>query len=598
MNHFTGVKTDWDFKKTLGYQNISDPKIKKDLAKAKKESYKFIKKWRQDSSYLSSITSLKTALDEYEYWLANFATCANVDYYLSLKQALKQNNSGITALLNSVVFSARHIENDIQFFLLHLAKIDKKQQQKFLKSARLKPYRNFLKNLFLIGQHTLSDDQEKILNLKRGVSRSNWIKMTTRLLSKKMAKVYSSSGKLTNMPFSSINALIDHSNKKVRQTATEAITEILDSLADVAESELNSVLENKMINDQLRGYARPDSARHLSDDIDTKIVDTLISTVTNNFHLSRQYYRQKVKLLGKEKIDYSARNLTVGKLNISFDVHQSVEIVDRVFKKLDPEFSQIFNDFLKNGHIDFFSKQGKTGGAFCSAGLKNATSFVLLNHNKKLTDTITIAHEMGHAINNELVRLSQNALNSGTTLATIEVASKFFEDFVVEDIKKRLGPKQRQSILLNKLDKEVNSVFRQIALYNFETDLHALFRKKGYLSKKIIGNLFTRHMTAYLGSSVRMDGFQNWWVYWSHIRRPFYVYSYTSGLLISKHLQSQVIQNPKYIQKVKMFLSSGTSQSPRQIFKNLGIDIGQASFWQQGINRFADKLEQIRKSAV
>ena len=105
-------------------------------------------------------------------------------------------------------------------------------------------------------------------------------------------------------------------------------------------------------------------------------------------------------------------------------------------------------------------------------------------------------------------------------------------------------------------------------------------------------------MTSYLGDSVNMSGFQNWWVYWSHIRRPFYVYSYSSGLLISKYFQSQVTKDPKYISKVKIFLASGTSQSPQDMFKSMGIDINQSSFWQQGLNEFADKLAQIRKSAV
>jgi oligoendopeptidase F len=598
MNYFSNIKTNWDFEKTLGFKSILDPKIKKDLAKAKLESYKFIKKWKKDPSYLTSISSLKTALDEYEYWQANFATSSNVDYYLSLRQSLKQNSARISAFLNRVIFSSRHIENDIQFFLLNLSKVDKIQQRLFLKSVRLKPYKNFLKNIFLMGQYTLSDDQEKIINLKSQVSYSNWVKMTTRLLSKQVARVYNSSGTLKNLPFSSIYSLIDHPTQKIRQKASNSFTSILDQFSDVAESELNSVLENKMIDDQLRGYARPDSARLLSDDIDVQVVDTLIDTVTKNFKLSQLYYFQKARLLGKKTIDYSERNLSIGKVNKIYSSDRSIQIVNQVLEDLDPDFSKIFVSFLKNGQIDFFSKKGKTDGAFCSAGLKNATSFVLLNHNRKLRDVTTIAHEMGHAINNELTRSSQNALNFDTTLATAEVASTFFEDFVFKDIKSSLDKSQQLPLLVNKLDDEVATIFRQVALYNFETDLHRLFRKKGYLSKKTIGTLFLHHMTSYLGKSVNMTGFHNWWVYWSHIRRPFYVYSYSSGLLISKYLQSQVLKHPKYIKKVKTFLSSGTSQTPRKIFKSMGIDINQASFWQQGINDFADKLEQIRKSAV
>jgi len=335
----TDIKTNWDFKTTLGYQSLSDPKIKKDLQTAKKESYKFIKTWRHDSSYLTSVTSLKSALDQYQTWAATYATSGNVDYYLSLRQSLKQNSPRISALLNKIVFQARAIENDIQFFLLNLSKVDPKQQKIFLKSKLLIPYKNFLKNLFLAGQHTLTDDQEKIINLKNQVSYGNWVKMTSRLLSKQTAQVYNSKGVLKKLPFSKIYSLVDHPTQKIRQKASLAFTAIVDRFADVAESEINSVLENKMIEDQLRCYQRPDSARHLADDIDTEVVDTLIQTVTKNFHLSQSYYRQKAKVLGKKVLTYSERNIPIGSLNRRYPLPKAIKIVDRVLTNLDPQFS-------------------------------------------------------------------------------------------------------------------------------------------------------------------------------------------------------------------------------------------------------------------
>jgi len=78
-------------------------------------------------------------------------------------------------------------------------------------------------------------------------------------------------------------------------------------------------------------------------------------------------------------------------------------------------------------------------------------------------------------------------------------------------------------------------------------------------------------MLLYMGNFVEQSpGSENWWVYWSHIRNFFYNYSYASGLLISKSLQNFVKKDPKFIDKVKIFLSAGSSDSPKNIFKNLG----------------------------
>src|SRR5208283_380348 len=84
-------------------------------------------------------------------------------------------------------------------------------------------------------------------------------------------------------------------------------------------------------------------------------------------------------------------------------------------------------------------------------------------------------------------------------------------------------------------------------------------------------------------------GSENWWVYWNHIRYFFYVYSYASGLLISKSLQNSVKQDPAFISKVKEFLSAGLCESPKNIFRKLGIEIADKQFWNRGL----DKVEML-----
>jgi oligoendopeptidase F len=153
-------------------------------------------------------------------------------------------------------------------------------------------------------------------------------------------------------------------------------------------------------------------------------------------------------------------------------------------------------------------------------------------------------------------------------------------------------------MMMMKLNNIVSTIFRQVALYRFEQELHGDFRSKGYLSKEEIGKLFQKHMSAYMGSSIELSrGSENWWVYWSHIRRFFYVYSYANGLLISKSLQASVKNDPNFIEKVKEFLSAGKSDSPKNIFKKLGIDIAKKKFWDNGLDEVEHLLQETTKLA-
>ncbi|NOZ44330.1 MAG: M3 family oligoendopeptidase [bacterium] len=87
-------------------------------------------------------------------------------------------------------------------------------------------------------------------------------------------------------------------------------------------------------------------------------------------------------------------------------------------------------------------------------------------------------------------------------------------------------------------------------------------------------------------------------MYRSHIRNFFYVYSYASGLLISKALQKKVKENPQFIQTIKnKFLKLGGSKSPQEIFLDMGIDINQTQFRESGLQEIQNNLNKAQKLA-
>jgi len=576
----------------------NEVQIKSHRKLVEKASYRFINKWQKKDDYLSDPKILRAALNEYENWQKNFGANFKEVYFYELKHALDENNPGIKAKLNKAIELSQKIQNDIQFFEIRLSKIDEKTQKRFLRDPKLKTYKHFLERLFVNAKHLLSEDEEKILNLKSVPAYDRWIRMLSGFLSQSEGKVITEDGKLQIKNFSELIGLMNSKNAKTRDSAAKVFNDILKNNLEVAENEINSVFTDKKINDELRHFERPDSAAHLKDDIETEVVDTLVRVVNKNFKVAKRYYQLKAKLFNVKKLKYHERNLEYGNIANNYTFDQSVEIVLKVTQKLDKDFAQIFEKFLKKGQIDVFPKKGKRSGGFCAAGLITHPIYILLNHNGLLDDVRTLAHELGHGINDELAKSRQNALNFGTPISTAEVSSTFFEDFVIEELIKEVDDETRLALMMNKLNQDISSIFRQIALYNFELELHNKVRDKGYLSKEEIGKLFQKHMFGYMGEFVeKSEGSENWWVYWTHIRYFFYVYSYASGLLISKSLQSSVKKDPNFVKKVKEFLSIGLSDSPKNILANLGIDITDKKFWEQGITEVADLLEETEQLA-
>ncbi len=575
------------------FDNDEDPRIEKKRKFVEQKSYAFINTWKGRTDYLRDPALLKKALDEYEEWKKSYGSEGDEGYYFWLRTSQNQNDPVLKAKFNLIEQFSKKIQNDIQFFYLRIAKIPEKLQKRFIQYPGLKEYRHYLERLFAESKYLLSEPEEKIMNLKSPSSYANWVKMTSSFLAKEERSVISENGQKGMKPFSEIASLMNSGQKKVRDSAAKAFNDILKKHVDVAEAEINAVLANKKVDDELRGLSRPDLARHISDDIDPEIVDTLIKTVSDRFDISSRFYDLKARLLKVRKLQYHERNVEYGTISRKYSYQDSLKLIIKVFTNLDQMFARILDGFIRNGQFDVYPRKGKSGGAFCAHNLISQPTYILLNHTDRLNDVLTLAHELGHGINNELIRRQQNSLNFGTPISTAEVASTFMEDFVLQEIVRKADDELRLSIMMMRLNDEVSTIFRQVACYRFEQELHDQFRQKGYLSKEDIGRLFRKHMASYMGDSVEQSpGSDNWWIYWGHIRSFFYVYSYASGLLISKSLQKSVKEDPRFIGKVKEFLSAGLSDAPKNIFLRLGIDITDKRFWDRGIEEVETLLNE------
>lgn len=591
MNSLYDTKKEWDLSCLLTEGGEKEEEAKKaDYIKATED---FVKKWEKRTDYLERPSVLKQALDEFEKLSGRYSGGGDVGYYYALKNILDQNDPKLKAKLNKISELVTKTENDLAFFTHRVAKIPEKKQKTFLTAPELLEYKHFLELLFLESKYLLTESEEKILNLTSQTSYSNWVKMTSDFLTRQEGKVLNEKGGLVTKHFSEIwNDLTDR-NKQVRDSAAAEFNRIVKENSDVAEAEINSIFQAKKVTDELRKMERPDLSRHLADDIDTTTVDALLEAVESKFDISKRYYKLKSQLFGVKKLQYHERTVEYGKLTKKFTYEKTVGLVGNVFRNLDSEFFYIFKDMVENGKIDVYPKKGKESSEMCVTLLKDRPTYILLNFSGKLNDVVTLAHEMGHAINDELIKNHQNALNMMTPVSTAEVASTFMQDFVLDLVAGKASDEDRLTLAMMRLDDAVSAVMRQVACYKFELEMHKTFREKGYISKEEIGGIFKKHMKAYMGDYVEQSaGCENWWVPWSHIRSYFYVYSYASGYLISKFLQGKVRKDPRFIGKVKVFLSAGSSQSPKDIFMGLGIDVNSKEVWLKGLEEIDGLLKE------
>lgn len=580
-----GIKTEWNL--GLLYASPKAPQIEKDVQKIEKNYIDFANTYKDSTSYTENEDALFASLQDWEAVSKNSMGWKPLMYFNYLSD-LDAENKYAQSQLNLLQGRLTKAANDILFYELKLGKISAENQLKFLKNSKLAPYHRYLKVIFDTSKYNLSEPEEKIMSLQSQTSYTMWINATE----KHHAQVMIPFGK-KSIPLSEAVFIVPQLPKKQRYELSDSIMKTLKSTAFLDEAEINAIYTNKKIHDELRGFEKPYSSTILQYQNELPVVENLIGTVTKNFRVSHKFYRLKAQLMGEKTLRYPDRGADVGKTSKRISLQDAIMFIQKGFEPAGKKYVDIFNSYLKNGQIDFFPRKGKKGGAYCWGSGENPT-FVLLNHNDSLDSILTLGHEMGHAIHGELSN-SQPELYKNYTTSVAEVASTLFENFVFDEVFKTLSDREKIIALHDRLNDDIQTVFRQIACFNFELELHTLIRTKGGASKEEIAKLMNTHMAAYLGPLFKLAEDEGYYfASWGHIRRYFYVYSYAFGQLISKALYERYKKDPSYMSEIEKFLSAGSSMSPEDIFRNIGIDPSDPSFFEEGIRSIEKGIDSLQ----
>jgi oligoendopeptidase F len=582
----TLLRTTWNL--GLMYKNHKDPQIEKDMKSIETLCDQFSKKWSKNQTYQKDIKVLLRALKDYEK-LEDKIKDAKPLSYLYLAKDLDTGNKMISALLTKMTERIAKASNKIIFFELHLGKLNEKMQKEILSSSEFKHYHYFLRKIFDQSSHQLSEAEEKIITLKMMPSYQMWVDTNDKAIGKltvkwkkKTLSIHEASGILPTLP------------RSQRAKLDALIKEQYKSIALIAEAELNAIVQDKKINDELRGYKHAYSATVLEYQNTELEVLNLIKSVSGAYPTAHKLYKLKAKLMGLPKLAAYDLQVDLKGSKQTFTFEQGVEIVRSAFLKVDPRYAKILDDYISNNQIDVYPRQGKQGGGYCWGGHGRPT-YILLNWTDDLDSVMTLAHEMGHAIHGELSK-SQGVLYSGHPISTAETASTLFENFVFEEIMQRLSPKERLYATYNKLQTVASTVFRQIAWFQAEQEIHEKVRTNGRITAEELTSLRRKHMEASVGKAVSFTKDDGWaWVVHSHIRYFFYVYSYAYGSLISTALYAKYQSDPTFIEKINYFLSAGESMSPYDIFKSIGIDTTKPDFWNIGLKSIDQKITELEK---
>ena len=349
----------------------------------------------------------------------------------------------------------------------------------------------------------------------------------------------------------------------------------------------------------LRGSKSPISIRNLSNDVSDEAVDTLLGVVRDNAVIFRDYFQLKAGWLGMSdkgsgklrRFDLYAP-LNSAEKRIPYD--EAIDSVLSTFDAFHPKLSQLSRRVFDQRHIDGEIRKGKRGGAFCATLLPGMTPYVHMNYTGRVRDVATLAHELGHAMHSMLAE-DHSIFTQHPSLCLAETASVFSEMLMTDQLlSKERDPLVRRELLAAAVDDIYATVMRQAYFVRFEIDAHeAVMQNK---TADDLCDLYMENLREQFGDSLELaPEFRYEWVSIPHLyNTPFYCYAYSFGQLLVLALYRRYQQEgeafkPGYLR----LLSQGGTGSPADLLSEMGIDITDAAFWQEGFEVVKDMIAEL-----
>lgn len=516
----------------------------------------------------------------------------HISGYASLLFTENTQDQSAQALVSRVDQFMAGVQNRTLFFELWWKSLDDGNAERLMEASG--PYKYWLEEMRHFKPFTLSEPEEKVINLKNVTGNSALVTLYDAITNRYVFKV-KVEGELKELTRGQLMVYARHHDPDLRAAAYQELYRVYgNDGAILGQMYQTRVRDWRNEHVELRKYPNPISVRNLVNDIKDEVVDTLLEVCERNAPLFQRYFRLKAKWLGIERLRRYDIYAPVAKSDKTYPYADAVELVLQSFDDFEKRISKLAKKVFDENHIDSEVRKGKQDGAFCMTVEPKLTPWVKLNYQGKSDDVATMAHELGHAIH-AMLASHHTVFTQHSCLPLAENASTFGEMLLVERLLElESDPAVRRDILFRQVDDAYATIMRQAFFALFEREAHDKVQEGATVDQ--LAEMYMENLREQFGDAVALSDEFRWeWVSIPHIYHyPFYVYAYSFGQLLVLSLYQQYKNEGKpFIPRYLKILEAGGSKAPLSILSEAGIDVTKAAFWQGGFNVVEDMITQL-----
>ncbi|MBQ2928022.1 MAG: M3 family oligoendopeptidase [Oscillospiraceae bacterium] len=399
-------------------------------------------------------------------------------------------------------------------------------------------------------------------------------------------------GEVTNL--SAIRNLAYEDDPAVRKEAYEAELACYSRIKDPVAFALNSIKLETLSDCRLRGYASPLDRTLEHSHVKRETLDAMLGAIVEYLPKFRQYLKAKAKALGHANgLPWYDLFAPMGSSGKRYTTEEARDLLVELFDTFDTELAEMIRTAFDDAWIDFYPRDGKSGGAFCAEADCIGQSRILANYDGLFTDIDTLAHELGHAFHNQCV-YPHRPLNKEYSMPVAETASIFNECVLMTAAISKAQSKEEKLALIESQLQDVTQIICDIySRFRFEAMVFEN-RESRFMGAEDLCELMTKAQEESYGDGLDPNFRHPYmWICKSHYYGPtFYNFPYAFGGLFARGLYAQYEQEGSaFVPKYKKLLYTTPVATAEDAARVADIDLTNKEFWRSALQIVADQID-------
>ncbi|WP_022942696.1 M3 family oligoendopeptidase [Psychromonas hadalis] len=586
----------WDL--SIAYKNLDDTKINADINSIELT----IKQLNSTSN--DTIADLQNALILLQ---KSTVTLATISSYASCRSAVDAQNPDAK---NLAVRMDKLGATLMQSFSPYQDKIINLESQQFVtliegneETGSLSSFQFKLEQDRALKNQRLSVPEEQLLTAMNVDGRNAWGRLYNNLTGALDVTITLSDGRQETMGLATAASLLYGSDETRREPAWQAISALMKTHQQSIAAILNALAGSRLSEYEKRSHTQKvhflDASLHNSR-IEKSTLDALMQVAYQNRAVGQKAGLLMAKLFNSDTLnpwdELAAMPAIAGEEASHYSFDEAITIIRDAFAGIDEEMGEFVDMMVEKKLIDAAPQKNKRLGAFCSKFADTRTPLVFMTWGNSMSDLLTLAHELGHAFHNWVLKDLPIA-QSHYPMTLAETASIFAENVVRDALMEKAKSDQDKRMMLweeaqSSLALTINIPVR----FDFEKAFYEQ-RSEGELTPEQLSELMDKTWSDWYGSSSAQSNEMFWAskLHFSIASVSFYNYPYLFGYLFSIGVYAQrEAKGAHFYEDYKALLrDTGRMSAEQLVEKHLGLDIRHPQFWQQSLDRVDQQLEKF-----